>query len=132
VIGALTPVGLMVVNIAAFIVQHLEAFRLGITILAFVSGLMLNSWTGINIYRRFKRHAPDHPVVQETNQELAIVGGMAIIIIAAAVTSLFCYEGLSNEKDLPNALTFVTGAVSVAIPVVLKVLFGQGGGKEKA
>ena len=125
IIGALTPVGLMVVNIAAFIVHHLDAFRLIITVLAFVSGLMLNSWTGLNIYRNLRRRAPGHAVVADRNQEFAIVGGMAVVIIAAALTAWFCYQGLSNEKNLPNALTFLTGAVAVAIPVGLKLLFGN-------
>ena len=51
IIGALTPLALIVVNIAVFIVDNLTQFRWTITILAFVSGLMLNSWTALNIYR---------------------------------------------------------------------------------
>ena len=67
-IGALTPVGLIVVNIAVFIVHHLPAFRWTITVLAFVSGMMLNSWFGLKIYRLFKRRYQDHALSAEGNK----------------------------------------------------------------
>src|ERR1035437_4727299 len=76
-IGALTPVGLIVVNIAAFIVHHLAEFRLGISVLAFVSGLMLNSWTALKIYRIAKLRFPNHDSLHDRNQEVvktAVVG----------------------------------------------------------
>ena len=122
-VGAITPVGLIVVNISVFIVKHLPEFRWTIAILAFVSGLMLNSWAGLNIYRALQRHRPDHPLVHERNQEIVLVGGMLVIIIAAFLTALFCYLGLSSEANLPNGVTFITGVVAVLVPVMLQALF---------
>src|SRR5579859_7275041 len=90
VIGALTPTALIVVNIAVFIAKNLTEFRWTISILAFVSGLMLNSWAGLNIYRMLQQRRPDHPIVRERNQEIVLVIGMAVIIIAAFLTALFC------------------------------------------
>src|SRR6202035_3192747 len=78
-IGALTPVGLIVVNIAAFIVHHLAQFRLGISALAFVSGLMLNTWTALKIYNVAKRRFPDSNLLHDRNQEIVLVGVMAVI-----------------------------------------------------
>src|SRR5215472_16871360 len=101
IVGAITPVMLIVVNISAFIVKHLEEFRWTIAILAFVSSLMLNSWAGLNIYRTLQRRRPDHPLVQERNQEIVFVLGMLVVIIAAFLTALFCYLGLSSEATLP-------------------------------
>jgi hypothetical protein len=126
IIGALTPVSLIVVNISAFVVIHLTQFRWTISILAFVSGLMLNSWAALNIYRVLKRRRPDHALVTEHNQELVLVGGMGIIVIAAFLTALFCYLGLSSEKDLPNGVTFITGVVAIAVPILLQFLFRRG------
>jgi hypothetical protein len=126
IIGALTPLALIVVNIAAFIVQHLTQFRWTITILAFVSGIMLNSWTALNIYRVLQARRPDHPVVHERNQEVVLVVGMAAVILFAFVTALFCYLGLSNAKDLPNGLTFFTGFFAAAIPILLRAAFRRG------
>jgi hypothetical protein len=126
IIGALTPLALIVVNIAAFIVQHLTQFRWTITILAFVSGIMLNSWTALNIYRVLQARRPDHPVVHERNQEVVLVVGMGAVILFAFVTALFCYLGLANAKDLPNGLTFFTGFFAAAVPILLRAAFRRG------
>jgi hypothetical protein len=126
IIGALTPLALIVVNIAAFIVEHLTQFRWTITILAFVSGIMLNSWTALNIYRVLQARRPDHPVVNERNQEVVLVIGMGAVIVLAFVTALFCYLGLSDPKNLPNGLTFFTGFFAAAIPIFLRAAFRRG------
>jgi energy-converting hydrogenase Eha subunit A len=126
IIGALTPAALIVVNISVFIAKNLSEFRVTITILAFVSGLMLNSWTALNIYRVLQQRRPDHAIVRERNQEVVLVIGMAVVIIAAALTALFCYLGLASYQDLPNALTFLTGFFAAAIPIFLRAIFTRG------
>ena len=123
IIGALTPVGLIAVNISVFVVKNLASFRWGITILAFVSGLLLNSWAALNIYRTFQRRRPEHALVADRNQELVLVGGMLIVIVAAFLTALFCYLGLSSEANLPNGVTFITGVGAVLIPILLQGIF---------
>ena len=125
-IGAVTPIGLIAVNISIFIAKHLAQFRWTIAVLAFVSSLMLNSWAGLNIYRMFAQRRPDHPLVRERNQELVLVGGMALVILVAFLTALFCYLGLSNVNDLPNGTTFLTGVVAILIPVLLQAFFRGG------
>jgi|SRR5580700_7830159 hypothetical protein len=126
IIGALTPTALIVVNIAVFIAKNLTEFRWTIAILAFVSGVMLNSWAGLNIYRMLQQRRPDNVIVNERNQEIVLVLGMAVIIIAAFLTALFCYIGLSQYKDLPNGLTFFTGVLSAAVPILLRAAFQRG------
>src|SRR5260370_40526332 len=81
VIGGITPVLLIVVNVAAFIVQNLSAFRWTITILAFVSGIMLDSWTALDIYRALRARYASHPLLQDSNQELLLVLSMAASIV---------------------------------------------------
>jgi chromate transport protein ChrA len=126
IVGAITPVGLIVVNISIFIAKHLEQFRWTIAILAFISSVMLNSWAGLNIYRLLQRRRPHHAIFQERNQEIVLVAGMALIIAAAFLTALFCYLGLASQKDLPNSVTFITGLVAIAVPMLLQVLFRRG------
>jgi hypothetical protein len=126
IIGALTPVSLIVVNISIFIAKNLAEFRWTISILAFVSGIMLNSWAGLNIYRMLQQRRPDHALVHERNQEVVLVVGMAVIIIAAFLTALFCYLGLADYNKLPNALTFLTGFFAAAIPILLRAAFHRG------
>ena len=122
-IGALTPVGLIVVNIAAFIVHHLAEFRLGISVLAFVSGLMLNAWTALKIYHVARRRFPHFAPLDERNQEVVLMAGMAVVIAVSFVEALLCYDGLSNERNLPNAPTFFLGIVAIAIPILLQAVF---------
>ena len=94
------------VNIAVFIVKNLPEFRITISILAFVSGLMLNSWAGLNIYRMLQQRRPDHPIVNERNQEIVLVVGMAVIIedyIGKPTTRallLLANEFLEADKDV--------------------------------
>jgi hypothetical protein len=123
VVGGITPVLLIVVNIAAFIVQNLSAFRWTITILAFVSGIMLDSWTALNIYRALRVRYPDHPLLQDHNQELLLVLSMGVIIVLSFISGYFCYKGLGDASNLPNRLTFITGAVAIATPVILVRIF---------
>ena len=124
-IGAVTPVGLIVVNIAAFIVHNLAQFRLGISVLAFVSGLMLNSWTALKIYRVAKSRYPHFGPLEDSNQEVVLMIGLALIIAISFVEALFCYNGLSNEANLPNSPTFILGVVAIAIPILLQGLFAR-------
>ncbi len=125
IIGAVTPIGLIVVNISVFIVKHLSEFRWTIAVLAFVSSIMLNSWAGLNIYRVIQRRRPEHALVHERNQEVVLVGGMGVIIAFAFLTALFCYLGLSSEANLPNGVTFITGVVAILVPFLAQALFRQ-------
>jgi len=123
VIGGVTPVLLIVVNIAAFIVQHVSAFRWTITVLAFVSGIMLDSWTALNIYRALRARFPSNPLLRDSNQDLMLVVSMLVIIVLSFISGYFCYQGLGDASNLPNRLTFVTGAVAIATPILLVRLF---------
>jgi hypothetical protein len=126
-IGAVTPVGLIVVNIAAFIVKHLSEFRLSITILAFVSSMMLNSWMAVNVYRILQRRRPDHSLVADRNQEMVLIGGVFAVILVSFLAALFCWLGLSDASSLPNAATFVSGAGAIALPIILQAVFRRAG-----
>jgi hypothetical protein len=124
-IGALTPVALIVVNIAAFIVHHLPEFRLIITILAFVSGMMLNSWTGLSVYAWLKARRSEHPLFDKSNQDILLMSGMALIIVLSALTAWGCWSGLSSDKDLPNAPTFIIGIAAILGPILLQRFFNR-------
>jgi hypothetical protein len=129
IIGAVTPVGLIVVNIAAFIVKHLSEFRLSITILAFVSSMMLNSWMAVNVYRILQRRRPDHSLVADRNQEMVLIGGVAVVIAVSFLAALLCWLGLSNASGLPNAPTFISGAAAIALPIILQAVFRRAGSR---
>jgi hypothetical protein len=122
-LGAVTPVGLMVVNVAIFIARHLPEFRWTITILAFVSGMMLNGWMAVKIYRLAQRRWRENALVSEVNQDMVLIGGMLVVIVVSFLTALFCYLGLANENNLPNAMTFLTGLFAILVPFVFQAVF---------
>src|ERR1035437_7122935 len=45
VLGVITPIGILAVNVSAFVMSHLAQFRIGIAALALLSGLVLNGLT---------------------------------------------------------------------------------------
>jgi hypothetical protein len=90
-----------------------------------VSSLMLNSWTALKICRVAKLRFPNSAGLHDRNQEVVLVVGLALIIGISFVEALFCYNGLSNEADLPNSSTFILGVVAIAIPILLQALFAR-------
>src|SRR6202171_3795035 len=43
--GIITPVGILIVNAAAFVMRNLQQFRIGIAVCALISSLVLNGLT---------------------------------------------------------------------------------------
>ncbi len=122
-IGSVTPVGLIAVNVAEFIAQHLADFRWAITVLAFVSGTMLNSWVLLGIYAPWAERHPEHPLAREENREVVLIFGMLLVLVASGLTALFCYMGLANAHNLPNELTLLTAVIAIGLPFALRAFF---------
>jgi hypothetical protein len=121
IIGGVTPVALIVINIAVWINDHIQDIRLWVAIAAFVSGMMFNSWIGLNIYRWVQRRWPNWSPVTEHNQEVVLVLGMGVITLVTFGTSIALYVGLRDSHALPNAWTLWYGIIQIAYPFVLKV-----------
>ena len=124
VVAGVTPVGLMVINIAYFLVKHLEQFRWAIAVMAFLSGMMLNTYVGLNIYRFVQRRFPDFTLVQQRNEELMVALGMGVITVLTFVLAYFTYQGLTADQ-LPGGFTFIYGTFQIASAVVIKVFFDR-------
>ena len=54
----ITPLGILAVNASAFVMVHLNEFRVGIAACAVVSGLVLNGLTAWWLLRMVSRNAP--------------------------------------------------------------------------
>lgn len=124
VVGGVTPVGLMVINVAVFLVKHLDQFRWAIAVLAFLSGMMLNSYMALNVYRFIQRRFPGFPPVQPQNEELAVALGMGAVTVITFVLAYETYQGLTPDQ-LPGGFTFVYGAFQIASVVVVKLFFDR-------
>ncbi len=75
------------------------------------------------MYRALRARYPSHPLLQDSNQELLLVVSMLVIIVLSFISGYFCYQGLGDASNLPNRLTFITGAVAIATPILLVRLF---------
>ena len=120
IVGGITPVLVIVINLAEFISKHLEQFRWAVTVLAFVSGLMFNSYFVLNVYRLLARRFPDNPLVHEENQELVLVLAMAGVIVSVTVPAYLLWVGLGDASNLPNKETFLYGALSIVFPILFQ------------
>src|SRR2546428_11340886 len=56
-LGVITPIGILAVNVSAFVMTHLAEFRIGIAALALLSGLVLNGLTAWWLLRLASRSA---------------------------------------------------------------------------
>src|SRR6202171_4212341 len=57
-LGVITPLGILAVNASAFVMMHLDQFRIGIAACALVSGLVLSALTAGWLLRLASRTAP--------------------------------------------------------------------------
>src|SRR6266478_2480902 len=77
-LGVITPLGILAVNISAFVMGHLPALRLVIAGCALVSGLVLNGLTAWWLLRLASKNA--NPLYREYRRW---EGGIASVIVAS-------------------------------------------------
>ena len=121
VIGLATPVGLLVVNFSAWVISQLGAFRWGVAVSAFISALVLNSLTAVNVYRYVRRRWPDFVISREENGTRVLIAAIFLILVTAFVSSVFSFVGMANPRKLPNGIAVITGFLGVIIPLGLSL-----------
>lgn len=121
VIGLATPVGLLVVNFSAWVISQLGAFRWGVAVSAFISALILNSLSGVNVYRYVRNRWPNFVISRPENGNWVLIGAITVILITAFLSSLFSYVGMANPRHLPNGIAVITGFLGVIIPLGLSL-----------
>jgi hypothetical protein len=126
-LAVITPAGLVSVNVAAYVMANLAAFRLAITVSAVVSTIVLNGITAVAGYRlleaRFKDHGWLGWLFQPRHVLSNAVCGAFLLIVVAAIGGELTYRGLSDPRQLPNLSTFIAGLLGLAVPLVLAALF---------
>jgi hypothetical protein len=140
-LGVITPVGILAVNISAFVMAHLPAFRLVIAGCALVSGLVLNGLTAWWLLRLASRNA--NPLYSE--YRMWAVGAAAIIVLlTAAGGGYLTYLGLRDPRRLPDSLSVIVASIMLLLPLAVtfagRRMAGLGGiipvdepaGKEKS
>ncbi|HEY8740927.1 MAG TPA: hypothetical protein VIN56_10085 [Candidatus Dormibacteraeota bacterium] len=125
--AVVTPAGLVLVNIAAYVMQNLAAFRLAITVSAVVSTIVLNGITGVAAYRTLATRFAESPgigwVFLPRHLRSNAVCGAFLLVLAATVAGELTYRGLSDPRRIPNLQTFLAGLLGLAVPLILAALF---------
>lgn len=125
--AVVTPAGLVIVNIAAYVMANLAAFRVAITVCAVVSTLLLNAITGAAAFRQLQARLSGSRALGWMFQERYVRSNAVcfgfLLVVAATVSGELTYQGLSDPRKLPNLSTFLAGLLGLAVPLVLAALF---------
>lgn len=115
-VGVATPVGILAVNFAAFVMGHLEAFRLAIAACALVSSVLLNGLTALWVLRAVAARATS--LYSEYRNWLMGAAGLAVVA-SSAFAAYFTYVGMQDPKHLPNQVAVITAVLALGVPFVL-------------
>ena len=115
-LGVLTPLGILAVNISAFVMTHLAQFRIGIAALALLSGLVLNGLTAWWLLRLASRSAA--PLFREYRL-WAIGVAVLIVALTAAGGGYLTYLGMRDPKRLPDTLSMVVATFMLLLPLAV-------------
>jgi len=116
VVGASTPVGILAVNISAFVMLHLQEFRLSIAICALISGLSLNGLTAWAVVSRAERMAPQ--LVAEYRPWL-IAAVVVFVVAFSGLGSYWTWQSMQDMRHLPNLYAVLTALWLLFLPVLM-------------
>ena len=127
-LGVITPLGILAVNVSAFVMSHLAQFRIGIAALALLSGLVLNGLTAWWLLRLASRSAA--PLFAEYRR-WAIGAAVLIVALTAAGGGYLTYLGMRDPRHLPDTLSMVVATIMLLLPLAVtfagRRLAGLGG-----
>ena len=113
VVGVTTPIGILAVNGAAFVMGHLAAFRLLIAGCALISGLLLNGLTALWVLRAVASSATAI-YVEYRNWLIGFAG--ILVLATAAFAAYFTYLGMQDPRHLPNQVAVITAVLALGVP----------------
>jgi hypothetical protein len=116
VIGVVTPIGILVVNAAAFVMRNLAQFRIGIAVCALVSSLVLNGLTASWLLRLAGRREIS---IYIQHRDWATIVATIIVIGTSIGAAIFTYIGMSNPNHLPDGLAVITAVLALLVPFAL-------------
>jgi hypothetical protein len=115
-VGVIAPLGVLAVNGAAFVMQHLSQFSLTIAGLTALSCLLLNGLAARQAMDIARRNAT--PLFTEYRRWIITLAVIAVLISAAVATWL-TYQGMQNPKGLPDIKSVLGSLVALGMPFLL-------------
>ena len=125
VIGLATPMGLLTVNASAWVISQLGAFRSGVAVSAFISAIVLNGLTGLNLYRYVRQRWPAFLLSRPEHAVAVFWISFVLVVLTAVFAAVFSFIGMENPRQLPNGIAVVTALVGVALPLGVSWLLGR-------
>jgi D-alanyl-lipoteichoic acid acyltransferase DltB (MBOAT superfamily) len=113
-IGIVTPLGILVVNAAAFVMRNLQQFRIGIAVCALISSLVLNGLTASWLLRLAGRRSIS---IYVQHQEWAGVIATTVVLATSIGAAIFTYIGMGNPSHLPDTLSVITALAALLVPI---------------
>ncbi len=114
VVGLATPVGLLVVNGAAYVMDHLANFQVAISVSALVSGLSLSGLAAYGVLRQFARFFPN---AYERFSKWFIAAAAVSVVAWSVVGAWGCYVSLGSRAVLPSVPAVLVALWLLALPV---------------
>lgn len=118
-IGISAPVGLLVVNGAAFVMSHLADFRLSIGIAAVVSSLALATVTAQTVLDRVAAYAPE---LYARHHRWMIAAAALSVVAWSLFAGWGTYQSMSDATKLPNVYAVLTALWLLALPFALNLI----------
>jgi hypothetical protein len=115
-VGVVTPIGILVVNAAAFVMRNLAQFRIGIAICALISSLVLNGLTASWLLRLAGRRSIS---IYVQHQEWATIIATIVVLASSVGAAIFTYIVMSNPGHLPDSLAVVTSLLALLVPLAI-------------
>lgn len=115
-IGIITPIGILVVNAAAFVMRNLAQFRIGIAISALISSMVLNGLTASWLLRLAARRSIS---IYLQHQEWGTIIATIVVLATSIGAAILTYIGLSNPSQLPNGLAVITALLALLVPLAI-------------
>ena len=115
-IGVVTPIGILAVNVSAFVMGHLPAFRIIVAGCALISGLVLNGLTAWWLLRLASRNA--NPLYREY-RTWAIGIAVLIVVLTAAGGGYLTYLGMRDPSHLPDSLSMIVASFMLLLPLAV-------------
>jgi hypothetical protein len=115
-VGVITPVGILVVNGAAFIMRNLAQFRIGIAACALISSLVLNGLTASWLLRLAGRREIS---IYVQHRDWATIVATIVVIGTSIGAAIFTYIGMSNPAHLPDGLAVITSLLALLVPLAI-------------
>lgn len=120
VVGLIAPLGVLAVNGAVFLMQHVSTFRLIIAILTAVSGIVLNSLAARQALRFARTNLP---LIYREYRRWILVLAVIGVLISVVVGTFLTYEGMANVAQLPSLAAVLGSLIALIMPFALT--FGE-------